>query len=221
MKKIVLLLIVLVALAAAAWYFLPGVIGRSVVRTESGASGIPFTVGDVSFNPFGGTARLTNVVLQSEDPFAAPYVVRIRQVDARFDASTMLSPFIVVNSVTVSGVDVNVEQRGRRLNVRELADRFEEYLASADTTGQLRVFVEEFRIESAAGTLHTDVGERSFEIADMVLRDLGSETEGTPVLVLVANVLDPLLGRALISAGISGGIGSGLRSRIGRLFGDD
>lgn len=221
MKKAFLILIALVALAAAAWFFLPGVIGRSVVSTESDAAGIPFTVGDVSFNPFGGTATLTNVVLQSEDPFAAPHVVRIRQVDVRFDASTMLSGFIVVNRVTVSGVDVQVEQRGVRVNVRELADRFEDYLSTADTTSQPRVFVEEFRIENASGTLRTDAGERSFDIADLVMHDLGSETEGTPVHVLGANVLDPLLERALASAGIGGGLGSGLRSRLGRLFGDN
>lgn len=221
MKKAVLSLLALVALAAAAWIFLPGMIGRSLVRSEADAAGIPFTVGDVSFNPFGGTARLRNVVLQSEDPFSAPHVVRIRQIDARFDASTMLSPFIVVKSVTVSGVDVNVEQSGRRLNVRELATRFEAYLATADTTSQPRVFVEEFRIETASGTLLTDAGERSFEMAEIVMRDLGSDTNGTPVHVLAANVLDPLLERALTSAGISGGIGGGLRSRLGRLFGSD
>jgi hypothetical protein len=133
----------------------------------------------------------------------------------------MLSSFIVVNRVTVSGVDVNVEQSGRRLNVRELASRFEAYLASADTTSQPRVFVEEFRIENASGTLLTEVGDRRFEMTDLVMQDLGSETEGTPVHVLAANVLDPLLERALESAGISGGVSSGLRSRLGRLFGDD
>ncbi|NNE70171.1 MAG: hypothetical protein HKN29_07370 [Rhodothermales bacterium] len=218
MKKTLTILATIVALGAAAWFVLPGMLSRTVAGTASADVGIPFTLGDMSFNPFAGRASLTDVILESEDPFESPHAVRVDRVEATFDASTVLSPFIVVNNVVVTGVDVRIEQRGGRINVRELARKMEAYLAEADTTEQARVFVHEFRIEGARGKLVTDAGEREFQIRDVTLRDLGSESSGTPVQVIAANVIEPLLTQALQDAGLGAG---GLRDRLGRLFGRD
>lgn len=218
MRKPLAIVALVAVVGAAAWVVLPGLLGRSVATSASADVGVPFSLGDMSFNPFAGRATLSDVVLESEDPFVSPHAVRVDKIEATFEASTVLSPFIVVNEVVVSGVDVRIEQRGTRINIRELAARMEAYLADADTSSQARVFVHEFRIVGARGKLVTDAGERDFDIRDVVLRDLGSESSGTPVHVLAGNVVEPLLVQALEDAGLSAG---GLRGRIGRLFGRD
>jgi hypothetical protein len=182
---------------------LPSLFGTALTIQGSAESGLPYSIGSVSVNPFTGTATVSDVVLLTVAPFEAPYIARVGTIEARFDASTLLSDFVVVREVIVRDADIQVEQSGSRVNIREIATRFRDFLSTADTTSGPRIFVHELRIEDARGSVITDAGSREFQMTDLVLRDIGSESAGTPVQVLAGNVLEPIMLEALKDAGAS------------------
>jgi uncharacterized protein involved in outer membrane biogenesis len=216
MRKTVLIVTLLLVVVASAWWVLPSLVSSRVGRMGSEAAGIPFSIGGMSVNPFAGTASLTDVEVLSAPPFLAPYVLHIDRIEARFDSGSLLSDHILVYSVRVDGARIIVEQQGRRLNLSEVGERFRSYVASSDTSQGPRVFVQELRFENASGQLLTDLGSTEFAVAPVILRDIGSESRGTPVLVLAGEVLEPVLQKTLDSAGLSTGVLGGLRGLFGR-----
>ncbi|MFT5144623.1 MAG: hypothetical protein ACI80V_003189 [Rhodothermales bacterium] len=199
-----------VLLLIVAGFGLPSLFGTALSIQGSAETGLPYSIGSVSVNPFTGSASVSDVVLLTAEPFKGPYIARVGTIEARFDASTLLSDFIVVNEVIVRNADIRVEQSGSRINIREVAARFKDYLSTADTTSGPRIFIHELRIEGARGSVATDAGSREFQMTDLVLRDVGSESAGTPIQVLAGNVLEPIMLEALKDAGTSG-LGDKLR----------
>ncbi|MBO6575537.1 MAG: hypothetical protein JJ896_11090 [Rhodothermales bacterium] len=210
MKKPLAYLLVAAAVAIAVWMIAPRLIATSIPIPE----GAPFTTGGVSVNPFNGTARLSDVTLLTQEPYEAPHVVHVPEITARVDVSTLMGSFIVVQEVLVRDAEIRIEQRGRNVNLLDVKRWVDDYLADADTTALPRVFVQEFRMVGTRGILHSDAGDRTFEMNDVVLRDLGSESAGTPVQVLAGNLLEPVLMEAIAEAGLGGRVRERLRGLL-------
>ncbi len=203
-----------VAVVAAGFVWLNA--ASRIGTVASDALGIPFTVGAMNFNPFGGSASLTDVRIHSVPPFQAAHVLRIDRIEASFQTSTLLSDHVVINEVVIKGAEVTVEQRGTSLNFTGMRERFELYVAASDTSQGPRIVVREFRFEEGRGTLITDLGSTGFDISPIVLYDLGSESSGTPVIALASRVLESVMAETLESAGLDLGTLGRLRSWLGR-----
>lgn len=199
MKKILIILAVLVALVVLGVGAIIGlaVYGLSNIDTlakrfvEQGgtyATGVPTTVGGVDVGLADGTLEMTGLTIANPPGYESAHFFAMDAARTGVDYATIGSPVIRVPEITLSGLDVNLDQTGDRANYEVILDnlkRFEtggnEQPEPAPSGKSQKLVVDSLRIENievrliGAPGLSLVAGDVAVSVPLIEMTDVGGE----------------------------------------------
>lgn len=135
MKKILIILVALVllvvlAIGAAGYFFVSNLDSLAKRFVEEGgtyATGVETTVGGVDVGLAEGTLAMTTLNIGNPPGYESPHFFSMDAARTGVDYGTVRSPVIRVPEITISGIDVNLDQSGDRANYEVILDNLKRF----------------------------------------------------------------------------------------------
>lgn len=208
-KPILTILVLLVAILAAAAYYLSsnlnGIVADLIEREGSAATQTAVSVSGVDIKITEASAALSGLSVANPDGFSGN-AIELGGFSTTLDASTLTSDTIVISNITVDGARINVMQQGTKNNLRQLMANLQagaEPAATPDDAGSAKkIIIERFTLSGASASVSIAELNQDREVAlpDLVLTDLGKATNGATGAQVAQQILRPLLESAITSA---------------------
>jgi uncharacterized protein involved in outer membrane biogenesis len=215
-----LAIVLAIVIAGAAWFLyanLDSLVAAVIEREGSVATGTRVTVGGVSIDLPDGRAGISRLAVANPDGFSDEPAVALGDFTIRMDPMAATENPLVIEHVAVDGARLRVEQQGTRNNLKTiLASLGRGAEAEADPEADaVKLVIERFELANAGATLSIpELGqERSVELPDIVLTDVGRATGGATAAGIAEQLLRPMLEAALQRAA-AGGLQDRLRERL-------
>ena len=218
MRWLVRLFVAFAALLAVAigglWFYLDDATLSAIEQGGEAMLGVSTTVDRVSVRPVSGRVEFDGVQIANPDGFSEHPFFSLGEGRVELELASLLRDVVVLPLFSLSDIDLRLETRGRRANYDALIagrasdpDAGAESSASDSQSGGLRVRIETVRIERVVAHIDAAVlGARrsaTIEIPEIVLRDVGSGSEGgVPASELGEIVVDAVIA-VLAKEGVS------------------
>lgn len=227
-----------VLMVAAAWF-----IGRRMLDTtfaeriqqgSSEAMGVRVTIGSLHYDPMTGRLLMDRFVVGNIPGYPSPYLISVAQCLVTLDPWSILGSAPTIESMTLDGVDVNIEQRFFRSNTAVLNRNLKAYSAEQTVrqgSTDKREVIDELRIENISAKFNVAVVGKeqnlvTVKIPSIVLHDVPTtqirgRISGIVADQVVAAVLDAVVehGRGLVPDQMLHSIGGEFQS-AGRAAGE-
>jgi hypothetical protein len=211
MKRTLISVVVLATLLVVVGFIVvPGLLRSAIEASGREAIGAEVRVDELDLRVFDRGLSFGAMEVAIDPAFRSPYAVRVGDVVAKFDAGTILSDVVVIESVRIDSVHVVIEQRGLRVNAHGLVEALREHALAADSVDAVRYHIRQLKFSNGRVSLVTQFGSSDFDLPDVTLRDVGSET-GQSLPQLWHSVMEPLLAESFAATAVQG-----LRGAIGR-----
>ena len=194
MKKALVALVVLAALAAAglfwAWHSLDVIVKAAIEHFAPDIAGVPVTVRDLKLSTTDGKGRLRGVEIGNPKGFNAPRAARLGEISVSLDPRTVTEPLVVIHEIVIEAPEITYEKGARLTNLEAIQRNIEGYVTrsggasdkSAAPGGLGRRYViEKFSIRGARVTMTNPAlkGQGlTFTLPDIQLRDIGTRPNG-------------------------------------------
>lgn len=199
--------ILLIALIAGLMFYLLtnlDAIIKRVIETEGPeVTRTSVSLRDVAVKPFAGTGELNHFVIGNPDGFDSEYLLRWDTIRLDIDPLTVNSEVIVIEEITISGVNIIAEQKGLKTNLQKLLDNLQQSLSSSaesEPEGQakdVRLAVKHLSFQQNSIDFVTEkYGSYTLEIPSFELNNLGSKTNGLTPQELGYAIVQPLVQKA-------------------------
>jgi len=206
-RILLLVFLVLLLLAAGAWYLLSnlnGIVAGVIEEQGSAATQTTVRVDGVDIRLAEAAASIGGLSVANPEGFTGN-AVEVGAFAIALDAGSLTSDTVVVENVTVNGARVNLIQAGTRNNLQQLLAN----LPGSDAepppeTGEpgKRVIINRVTLEdvSASVTLPGVEGTREVALPPLEVTDIGRDSGGATAGQVAQQLLRPLLEAALASA---------------------
>jgi len=215
-----LVIVLLLVVAGAVWFVytnLDSLVADVIEREGSAATETDVTVGSVSIDLGAGSAGISRLAVANPEGFSAGAAIALGDFTIELDPLAVTADPLVIERIAVDGARLLVEQQGTRNNLRTILASLERRAsAEPEPEAEGRKFViKRFELANAGTTLRVpELGEeRSFELPQVVLTDIGRATNGATAAAVAEQVLRPVIETALEQAA-AGGLGDALRDRL-------
>ncbi|NJM64672.1 MAG: AsmA family protein [Acaryochloris sp. RU_4_1] len=74
-------------------------------------TGVSAEIEGLDFQPFAGDLRIQTLTLKNPQGFSTPHLIKIQKFDLKFQLSNLWQDPVEIESLTVNGIDLNVEQQ--------------------------------------------------------------------------------------------------------------
>lgn len=232
-KIIGIIVVLLIVVTFVGGYFLVNNMG-SLIKYAVETSGPGLTKTAVSLNGAevdlaGGSARLDGFQVGNPQGFDSDYLFNLGSMLLEIDTTSLRNEVIVLQNLSIDGIEVQVEQKGSRLNLwqlqKNLASGSTESDARAETSGGRE---QKFMIENlhfAAGRIKfisDEFGETELRLPTLTVEDLGDRTQGLTAEQLGVAILTPLLNNAkkAVETELKGKLGDNIEATIKEKLGE-
>ncbi len=228
MRILVSLAIVLAIAVGGVSIYLDRILKGAVERGATAALGVETTIGSVSLGLLAGELRLSDLEVANPEGFEGPHIMKLRSGHISVSIPSLLSDTIEVGNITLDGLEVALEQKGRRSNYAVLLGNLEssesEAASSAsDDTGP-NVLIREILIRDTTAKVAllsgTTAGKTySVQVPEICLTDVGTADErGVPLATIVGTVTKAVLTSVAKSdGGLPGVVTQQLRAGLRKL----
>ncbi len=122
-KRIILLLFIIVVIGISVTMSYLGSIGRiAVEKVGTAALSVPVTLENLDISAFRGKVSLEGLNIANPEGFKTERLFKLSSCSTDVAMKTLLDDTIVVNDVTISGLEVTFEQKGMTSNLQALLD---------------------------------------------------------------------------------------------------
>jgi hypothetical protein len=243
--KILIVLVVLVGLVfAGAFFYVDTIAKKAIEKGGEAALGVPTSLDDLHISLIGGEAELQGLLVANPAGFVKPDFLGLKQGDVAVSLGSLMDDTVRIPRVRLSGIRINLEQKGTRNNIEPILARTKQMAAQGQSTGSSKrtaeggkkFIVEYFSLTDVQVDADLDllgqVSRVNLTLPKIELKNLGAKEQGLPLEEVIQQVvqavlstvqsssaqLSPALARLL--AGELKGI-DGIRSElIGRVQGD-
>jgi hypothetical protein len=213
MKYLVGLLVVLVIAVGAVVFYLDRIVATAIEQSGTYALGVETGVDSVSIGLLSGRSAIRGLAVANPPGFERPHFLRMEEgsVDLRFNE--LLGDPVAVQRLAIRGVDLSLERRGGQLNYAPILKRLDQLAAeeaagaapAEEEAGPAKGFViREVVIEGVRA--HVDLvpsggklTKLSFEVPEIRLENVGSESEGGVQLTELTRILTTAVLEAVAS----------------------
>lgn len=206
------LIIVLLLVVGAAGYFFAKNINSIVVQAveKFGSEVTQTQVGlgkaDISLDLKQGRGELQNLTVANPEGFSDANLLTLGQVVLAIEPQSVLGDVIVVDEVTISGVNILAEHKGvKDTNLQALLDNIQSQAsaqssepAAAEEAGEeVLLAVKKVVFSDNSLSLNSEkLGSYDLEIPSFTVSDLGSADNGLTPTELATAALKPLMAKA-------------------------
>ncbi|HSV99276.1 MAG TPA: hypothetical protein VLI39_03830 [Sedimentisphaerales bacterium] len=164
---------------------------RSAVESAGAKTlNVPVLVGDADVSFLGGTLGLRNLTVKNPQGYEGPALLTLQAVNVKADTGSLFGDEIVIKDMTLSGMEVFVEQKGLQNNLYEVIQPLRE---PREPTGK-RLIIDKLTISPDIVvhiSLPTLPGQQaqavSLKVAPITMTDLGRD-ERMDTAVLISKV---------------------------------
>jgi hypothetical protein len=132
--------------------------------------------------------------------YKSSHAFQLDNITVGVDLNTLLEPVVVITNLTIDGAKLVTEQLGPKTNLTELRDKIEQSSKASGAvetpTGEeaaasnVRLMLEEFAFINASATIISEeLGEKSLQVPDIRLSNIGNREDGLTPDQLANDVL--------------------------------
>jgi hypothetical protein len=136
MKKLAAALLVVVAIAGGAVFWLSGnidgLIKRAIANYGSAMTQTKVAVDEVKISPTDGKGTLGNLVIGNPSGFRTPHAMKIGRIDVHIDIASVARDVIVIRRIAIIAPELNYELGSTMTNFDAIQKNIASYLGSAE-----------------------------------------------------------------------------------------
>lgn len=218
MKKILIVLVVLIAAAVAAYFTLQNPLGRLVKLAveEFGPEMTQATVkvSKVEISATDGRGALSGLFLGNPKGFKSDYALKAGNIEIELEPASLARDVIVIHKILIDAPQIGYEKADSLTNFDAIQRNVEEYLGTKDGKGEKlkqegskRMIIDSFVIRNAKVNYN---GLMELTLPDIELHNIGKKTGGATSAQVVKAIISELntkLALALAKAAVVGGVG--------------
>jgi len=212
MKKAAAILLVLVVVLAGAAYWvyesIDLIVKLALEHYGPQVAGVEVKVGEVRLSPQDGTGDLTRVEIGNPPGFASPRSLRVQRIAVAVDPSTLRAPLVHIREIVIEQPAITYEKGDRETNLDAIRHHIAGYVKEAEGASgsgdktpagrevQHRFRIDSFAIRGARVTMTNPAlkgGGVTFDLPEVVLRDIGGRGNGVTASQAAAIVADALV----------------------------
>jgi len=172
-------------------------LGRAIETYGSQYLGAPVRVGDANVSLADGTAAIDSLVIGNPPGFDGPPAFRLDNVTMTLNMDELSSELIALEQVTVTGANVAALVRGRESNLGAIMAHLNEQIGTAEqpeAESEVKLIIDHFEFLNAQASVESDVlGQAAVEVPDVVLDDIGRQSNGATIGQVLKQVLEPVV----------------------------
>lgn len=188
MKKLAAILLMVLALAAAALFWLrgnlDGLVKDAIEKQGSAMTGVSVSLQSVELRTTDGQGLLRGLSIGNPKGFKTPHALKVGQIEMAIDIASVTKDVVVIKKIAIEAPDVIYEKGDGMTNFDAIQKHIADTLgASEKTEGGKKLIVEEFTIRNAkaqASAPFLDGKTVSVSLPDITLRDIGKAKGGVP-----------------------------------------
>ena len=208
-KKIIISVVLLLLLAGGGLFFyLDSIVKSGIEVVGSSVLGTAVTVDSVSLSPLSGQGRISGLRVANPEGFESQYAFELDSVLVSIDVNTVFTDAAEIESIVIMQPIITYETKITSDNIRTLLDNLSaEGSAPADSdvaedSGQ-QMIIREFRMVDSQLNFVSSVVSAPITLADIEIRDIGTESGTASAAAAVRVVLQELVA-SIISADLPG-----------------
>jgi hypothetical protein len=214
-KLIGLVLVLALAAGAVVVFYADTLVEKGIEKGGETALGVQTRVGSIDISLAGGEATMSQLAIANPPGFSAQQFLELGQANIAVSLKSLLSDTVTIPRVVISGIRVNLEQKGGRNNVNPLLERARSLAteggnaagapASANQESGKKFVVTLFSLEDVQVNANLEAfGQNSslnLVLPKIELRNLGDEQGGLTMPELIEKVVQVILTTAQKSSG--------------------
>lgn len=214
-KLIGLVLVLVLVAGAAVVFFGDTLVQKGIEKGGETALGVATRVGSIDISLAGGEATMNQLTIANPPGFSTRQFLELGQANMAVSLNSLLSDTVTVPRVAISGVRVNLEQKGDRNNVNPLLERARSLAgegdkktdtsSGADKEGAKKFIITHFSLDDVQVNANLEAfGQNSslnLVLPKIELRNLGDEQGGLTMPELIEKVVQVILATAQKSSG--------------------
>jgi hypothetical protein len=200
-------LVLVVVIVGALFYVtsnVDAIVENLIEEQGSAATGTAVRVDGVSIDLRTATGSVRGLTVANPAGFSRDPAIEFGTLQLRLDAGSLFETPIVIENTDVGEATLRVEQSGSRNNLQVLLDNLRGEPPAEPEPGneRKRVVIERFALTDMNASLSiVDLDEqRTLDVPDIVLTDIGGKTGGATAAEVARQVLEPVIRRTLESS---------------------
>jgi hypothetical protein len=210
-KRIVLVVVGLVAIALIALYFsLNGIIRSSIQQQTSQSLNVPATLASVTLGLFGGTLQLSDLEIGSPASFSSPHLFTVDGASVAVHYGQLMGNPVHINKIVIDHPTLIVEQSNLKLNIKALMDQMPATPAPAPGPGPAKqpteLIIDELDLNNATVMflpgLPGVANQITVQVPSMTLTNIGNSAgaqNGVAIRDVLVQVITALASKAAAS----------------------
>lgn len=214
--RVIGLLLVLVLVAGAVVVFYSGaLVQKGIEKGGETALGVATRVGNVDISLMGGEATMNQLTIANPPGFSAQQFLELGHANMAVSLSSLLSDTVTIPQIAISGIRVNLEQKGNSNNVNPLLERARSLAGEGSKASDVpaparqadarKYIVALFSLEDVQVNANLETFGQSTSVnlvlPKIELRNLGDAQGGLPLAELIEKVVQVILETAQKSSG--------------------
>ncbi len=184
---------------------LDDIIKQVIEGAGSKAIGTTVTLDSATLSPEDGRGELRGLTIANPAGYDSDYAFRMEQIVLEVDPASITADVIVIRDILIDGAVLLAEQKAASTNLKDLLNNMSAASKPApgaapeptQSSPEVRLMVEKFRFINNRATLITSQwGDRSLDIPDINMKDIGSAETGLTPQQLANRMTAILLKRA-------------------------
>lgn len=212
---LLLIIILVVGAVFAVLANLNGIVKDAVETHGPEVTSTPVVLAGVDIGLLSGMTELTGFSVANPKGFSAAHAIKADVLRVKVDPMSITSGVIVIDDITVDGVNIVAEQKGLTTNLQELHNAIKRFTKAHGAGGgeetaeeeaggsvsEPRFVLKNLRFANNAMQLITEKhGEYTLDIPTLERKNLGTEGQGLTAAELGVAIAKPLLDEAEESA---------------------
>ena len=208
-KKIIISVVLLVLLAGGGLFFyLDSIVKSGIEVVGSSVLGTAVTVDSVSLSPLSGQGSISGLRVANPEGFESQYAFELDSVLVSINVNTVFTDAAEIESIIIMQPIITYETKITSDNIRTLLNNLDEGNAassdpeSAEDSAQ-QMIIREFRMVGSQLNFVSSVVSAPITLADIEIRDIGTESGTASAAAAVRVVLQELVA-SILSADLPG-----------------
>ncbi|MDP7028756.1 MAG: hypothetical protein QF733_00880 [Phycisphaerales bacterium] len=184
-KRVAIVLVVVVVIAVVGAYIAIDAIARGVIDSQGSAVlGVKTNVDSVRLAVFSDGSSLSGLTIANPEGFHHPNFIEVGEASIEASLGTLLGSDIEIPSVHITGLTVDLEQIGDRMNAAEIVANVEKNTAAPDDTDDpvdfnvATLVIQDIRLKASGSIVNVAGGHLDTTIPRLELHNLGTKTDG-------------------------------------------
>lgn len=203
-----IILVILLGTILAVGMTIDGIVESGIEDSGSDLLKTEVEVDDIDISVFGSSADMDGFIVYNPEGFTDGAAISLNEIEIDLDVKSLLTDQILINKIRVKNPEIFFEQKGPRVNLRELSNNID---VGSEEDSEKTIIIKEFILEEGVIKIHSELEkERSAEasIDRLVLNNIG-ESGSETIQQAMKQILSPIIKNALSDA-----VKSGLKDKL-------